>query len=637
MDPSNSFESQAFVNANQLEQTETITCMSCDSYNAAVKGNIDFFKAITNQSLDLLRTPNKNTILHIYITALNPGSKSTTTLNTEAESTTNFVKEILDMCPSLLQQANAKGETPLHIAARYGHSDIVEVLIKYCAQTRHDQDLEEGIEPVKEMLRMTNKEKDTALHEAVRYNHLEVVKLLIGEDPNFSYSANDVGETPLYLAAEKGFVDVLVQILHKCKSPMHGGPLGRTALHAAVLRVAIDGYDMTTRLPEKIDGISRKVDSNGWTPLHLAVCVPFSSSKIKWLLAKDREVAYMKDTEGQTPLHIAARSGNVQAMKVIIKRCPDCCELVDNRGWNVLHFAIKREGYFLEKIMDIIIENWSFSNLLNEKNADGDTPLHFCSTSSESVKLKKFVRHPRVDKMAFNKQHLNALQIASASTTGTKVSEFEDALGAFPTHRVITFKVAITKREDMMKKGGKAKMEREKREWKKKIKKVTEDQLHEAKKVHLVVAALIATVTFAACITMPGGFVNGGEGLHPGSVLLRRKAVFKAFVIIDTISMVLSSLAVFIHLLMPFLYINNPMKLVFLAFKFILWAMIAMVLAFVTGTYAVLMPSLNLAIANCIIGLTFFAILLLLCVFQKFLEINLYVIFRLLCPWKLYV
>jgi hypothetical protein len=73
------------------------------------------------------------------------------------------------------------------------------------------------------------------------------------------------------------------------------------------------------------------------------------------------------------------------------------------------------------------------------------------------------------------------------------------------------------------------------------------------------VAALIATVTFAACINMPGGFVGGGEGSHPGSVLLRRKAAFKAFVITDTISMVLSSSAVFIHLLMPFLSDNvNP-------------------------------------------------------------------------------
>jgi hypothetical protein len=251
MDPFNSFESQAFVNANQLEQTETITCMSCDSYNAAAKGNIDFFKATTNQSFDLLRTPNKNTILHIYITALDSGSKSTLnvglestktlnagaeskTPNTGSESTDNFVEKILEMCPSLLLQANTKGETPLHIAARYGHDDIVEVLIKYCAQTLHDQDLEEGIEPVKEMLRMTNKEKDTALHEAVRYNHLEVVKLLISKDPDFSYSANDAGETPLYIAAEREFTSVLIEILDKCKSPMHGGPLDRTALHAAV-------------------------------------------------------------------------------------------------------------------------------------------------------------------------------------------------------------------------------------------------------------------------------------------------------------------------------------------------------------------------------------------------------------------
>jgi ankyrin repeat protein len=178
---------------------------------------------------------------------------------------------------------------------------------------------------------------------------------------------------------------------------------------------------MTARLLKKFDGISRKVDNNGWTPLHLAARVPFSSSRIEQLLDKDREVAYMKDTEGQTPLHIAARSGNVKAMKVIVERCPDCCELVDNRGWNVLHFAIKG-SWWRKDIMKIIIENWSFSNLLNEKNADGDTPLHFYSTSSESVKLKKFVSHPRVDKMAFNKEHLNALQIAAASTTGTKVT-----------------------------------------------------------------------------------------------------------------------------------------------------------------------------------------------------------------------
>jgi hypothetical protein len=286
MDPSSSSQSQVLVNANKSEQTKAITCMDCDSYNAAAEGKIKVFKDMiaNHQSLDLLLTPNKNTVLHIYITALNSKSKSTTTinagsgsttnfvekilkmcnslhvyikslnsvfksptpiagsestttsLNVGSESTTNFVKEILEMCPPLLRQANVKGETSLHIAARYGHDDIVEVLIKYCAKTL-DEDLEGGIGPaVKEMLKTVNKKNDTALHEAVRYNHLKVVQLLIETDPDFSYSANNAGETPLYIAVERRFENVVFEILGKCKSPMHGGPLGMTALHAAVIR-----------------------------------------------------------------------------------------------------------------------------------------------------------------------------------------------------------------------------------------------------------------------------------------------------------------------------------------------------------------------------------------------------------------
>ncbi|KAE8022595.1 hypothetical protein FH972_008383 [Carpinus fangiana] len=661
MDPSNSFESQAFVNANQLEQTETISCMDHNSYYAAAKGDIDFFKAITNQSLDLLRTPNKNTILHIYIAALKSGSDSTTpnagsestirptinegtestttnfvkkilkicpsllrqanaksetplhiavgsestsTLNAGSKSSTNFVKEILDKCPSLLQQANSKGETPLHIAARYGHSDIAEVLIKYCAQTLHDQDLEEGIEPVKEMLRMTNNEKDTALHEAVRYNHLEMVKLLINKDPDFSYSANDAGETPLYIAAERGFKDVLFEILDKCKSPMHGGPLGRTALHATILNY---NSDMVRRIMEKIEGISRKVDNNGWTPLHLAAYFHYSSSIAKQLLDKDREVAYMKDTKGRTPLHIAAHRGNNHTMKIIVERCPDCCELVDNRGWNVLHFALKGGDFWcLERIMKIIEENRSLSNLLNEKNAEGDAPLHFYFKNTSLELPNNFISHPRLDKMAFNKQNLNVGDIISTVKHSSKeISEISVELNGLP-QRVITLKEDTAKQEG--EDGDKGSGDKEDEDWK--------SLLRNAAEAHLVVAALITTVTFAACITMPGGFASTGESSHPGSTLLRKNAAFKAFVITDTISMVLSSSAVFIHLLMPLLFSKNydddrRVGVVFLAFILILGAMITMVLAFVTGTYAVLMPSLDLAIANCIVGLTFFPIIFL--------------------------
>ena len=70
---------------------------------------------------------------------------------------------------------------------------------------------------------------------------------------------------------------------------------------------------------------------------------------------------------------------------------------------------------------------------------------------------------------------------------------------------------------------------------------------------HLVVDTLIATVTFTAGITMPGGFI-GQEGLHSGSPVLMRNTAFKAFIITNTIAMVQSCSAAFFHLFMPLLF-----------------------------------------------------------------------------------
>ena len=52
--------------------------------------------------------------------------------------------------------------------------------------------------------------------------------------------------------------------------------------------------------------------------------------------------------------------------------------------------------------------------------------------------------------------------------------------------------------------------------------------MENASQVHLVVDTLIATVTFAAGITMPGGFI-GREGPQPGSAVLTRNAAFRVF------------------------------------------------------------------------------------------------------------
>ena len=69
-------------------------------------------------------------------------------------------------------------------------------------------------------------------------------------------------------------------------------------------------------------------------------------------------------------------------MKRLLKYCPDCCELVDKRGWNALHFIVNSSSsYWAENGIEHILEEPSFNNLFNEKDDDGNTPLHHHSKS----------------------------------------------------------------------------------------------------------------------------------------------------------------------------------------------------------------------------------------------------------------
>ncbi|BFG39444.1 hypothetical protein CerSpe_257180 [Prunus speciosa] len=207
--------------------------MDLDVFNAAKGGKTDVLRA-HGPSLDQILTPTKNTVLHIY-TAF-ASSPTLVEPKENALKPTRVVKDILQICPALLLQENESGETALHIAARHGRTDIVKLLIR-TARAR-PRDLERGFSPeedLKMFLRATNKEKDTALHEAARFNQLGVAEILSREDPDFSYSANNAGETPLYLAAERRYRDVFYKILNTCNNPTYEGPIGRTALHAAVI------------------------------------------------------------------------------------------------------------------------------------------------------------------------------------------------------------------------------------------------------------------------------------------------------------------------------------------------------------------------------------------------------------------
>ncbi|KAF9661804.1 hypothetical protein SADUNF_Sadunf19G0107000 [Salix dunnii] len=549
----------------------SIICMDPVLYEAAAAGDMDPFQDYQT-CLDRLLTPDESTILHVYLR----------NQRREPEST-DFVDKILERCPPLLLQANKKGESPLHLAAKYGHSNVVKVLIARAKALPADP--ESGVTAAKMMLRMTNGEGETALHEAARHARSHVVEILIKEDPAFSYSANVHGETPLYIAASVGRRPeqdkVIDEILGNCISVDYGGPNGTMR-----------------KILKREKKLTKTTDENGWTPLHYAAYFSHwpDISAVKALLECNVSAAYIAEKEKKrTTLHIAAIQGHVHIMEEIVSSCPACCDLVDNRGWNALHYVVANQSSnAFEKCLGIP----ELERLKTEKDDKGNTHFHLIAAlTHKQEEWNNVYPYGESGIYGLNKQEQSIANIHSGDFGDIQkeiIESLEDVGSGLSGCDPFLSPYKGDKNEE--------KENNEERNG--------EEALNKARESHLVVAALIATVTFAAAFTLPGGYKS-----DQGTAILAKKAAFIVFVISDAISMVFSTSSVFIHFLLAFLQgffnrifiANETIEMLFaLATLFTMIGMGTMIIAFITGTFAVLQPVLGLAISICLIGLSFF-------------------------------
>ncbi|KAK5837498.1 ankyrin repeat-containing protein ITN1-like [Gossypium arboreum] len=576
------------------EPEENITHMDVSLYTAAAEGNIEVFNNKQGLKLDSLKTRNRDSVLHVnlateeiaawlfnrFSSILNflpvlyeffpveyvPFYRSLSIFITmiRGEKRSDFIEKILSKCPSLLLEKNAKGQTPLHVAARNGHSAIVKLLIKYCPKAR-EGDLELGMDQVsavREMLRITDQESNTALHEAAGCGNVEVVKALLEfEDPDFPYSANKKQETPLYIAAKRGDGGVLRVLLDKSTSTAHGGPHGRTVLHAAAM--VKNAEEAIRVILEKKRNLTSAKDEDGHTPLHYAAHLGFKSV-VEELLKWDVSVAYIGDRKrGLTPVLMAARQGYLETVSKILSLCLDCCENVDNKSLNLLHYLAFRGsasplGRSLFKRGSIEIVYKLLRNLMEMEGAFGMTPQEVYSV------------------LRSEKHHQKQKQI-------------KEFLGEIENDQVA---------DQLVIRFG--------------VRNICKESLEKTKNAHLVVAALIATVAFAAAITVPGG-LQSEKGSEQGTPLLIDEAAFKAFVVTNAMAFIFSVSALTTHfgvldnLLSRFSFWRETVLYRTWSVSGILgYATVAMMIAFSTGSYVVLKPSHELAIVSYFIWPVFF-------------------------------
>nr|XP_040252288.1 ankyrin-2-like [Aegilops tauschii subsp. strangulata] len=165
----------------------------------------------------------------------------------------------------LVVTQNQRGDTPLHVAARAGSSQMVSRFIDLARGEDSD-----GGERLKVLLRKENGRKETALHAAVRIGNKDMVDLLMLADSELASYPTD-GTSPLYLAILLEQVHIVQSLYDNSHGNLsYSGPDGQNALHAAVLR-SQGAKKANVKFLDKCPNVAGLCDIKGRTFLHVAI------------------------------------------------------------------------------------------------------------------------------------------------------------------------------------------------------------------------------------------------------------------------------------------------------------------------------------------------------------------------------
>ncbi len=267
----------------------------------------------------------------------------------------SLVEELLEKGADI-EATDDEGATAFHFAARDGLFDVVKVLVDHQANCG-----------------ALNKQAQTPLHLAATNGHYDVCETILEKDPSQVNSVTTCGNTPLHQAAIGGHVEIIRLLIEHGANIEQADNKGQTPIFISALESQGKAFRALLNAGANINTLSE--DSGN--VLHAAASKPSSEMSFmfnnKKAVDKVKLMIESKDKSGNTPLHIAATSGNIEAVTDLIKQGANINE-PGRDGRTPLHFAADTNQTKVVKIL-----------LLNGANTETkDTvflgmPLHFAS------------------------------------------------------------------------------------------------------------------------------------------------------------------------------------------------------------------------------------------------------------------
>ncbi|KAK1326143.1 hypothetical protein QJS10_CPA01g00998 [Acorus calamus] len=359
-------------------------------------------------------------------------------------------------------------------------------------------------------LESTTPQGNTALHIAPRLGHVDFAKALLTRSNSLLTRANSDGENPLHVTAKAGHASV-----------------------AEAMMTHAQGVAVITKAKNK----------EGDTPLHEAVRAGYVEVALK-LLDWDAEIVDEVNLAGETPLHLAARCGMFDVVDVMLDVVvpPLLTEASTLQGTHTplheavmgdhevgkmtaLHVAIMHGSF---RALRTLLKMIDLEEIVNKGDKDMNTPLHVAAKNSRIQSMMELFEDKRIDVRLINKKGETARDIIESHTE-------------IDPYQVYIWK-QLKKREAGLSRE-RQNPDSTKETWpstRKMKMSAVDEQFKSSAETYTLVAALIATVTFAAIFTMLGGYSQ-----TDGTAIRTQHAAFKVFVVSNTVATCSSLVVVF--------------------------------------------------------------------------------------------
>ncbi|MDR0633022.1 MAG: ankyrin repeat domain-containing protein [Holosporales bacterium] len=319
-------------------------------------------------------------------------SQRRTALHCAAE---NGHRDIVELLLSMGAQANAvdfEGRLPIHLAARKGSANIVDMLTEamnrdnYQCLPIHFAACSGNVDTVQVLVRRYPTEinaRDSAgktpLAVAVENGQLEIVRFLT-TIPGVEMETKDASEnTLLHLAAQGGDPNMAAFFVKTGKIDVNvRNKNWETPLLVAVKHRQLQVVNFL--LDNRADVNAQ--DYNLATPLHWCALMDMAELA-EILLAREGVAKDVPDSNGNTPLNVAAQYGSLDVVRALMKSGTRV-DIQNTRGLPPLHNAVYHGQL---NVIDLLLNGRG----IETRDRDGRTPLMIAVEAGNFVVISKLI------------------------------------------------------------------------------------------------------------------------------------------------------------------------------------------------------------------------------------------------------